>query len=114
MDPERSALTELCQEFEALVVETGRHSPERQELLTRIATEARARRPVLDLLSQLLNTDRETTVRSLAAGLPGTGPGYARAETFRCPDRACDRIAVPLPAGAIPRCAVTDRPMARG
>ncbi|WP_406130909.1 hypothetical protein [Streptomyces sp. NBC_00989] len=114
MDAERSALTTLCQEFEALIGETGLHSTERQELLERIVAEARARRPVLALLGQLLHTDRETTLRTLASGLPGAGPGKARQETFRCPDGACDRAAVPPPAGAIPRCAVMGRPLERG
>ncbi len=114
MDLERSVLTELCQEFDALAAEIRQHSPDRQELLARIATEASARRPVLDLLSQLLGTDRDTTVRTLAAGLPGTGPGHARAEAFRCPDGACDRTEVPPPAGALPRCTLTGRLMARG
>ncbi|WP_158853089.1 hypothetical protein [Saccharothrix deserti] len=113
MDPERSALTELCEEFDALVTEARQHSPQRQELLAKIAVEAQARRPVLDLLGQLLGTDRDTTVRTLSAGLPGTGPGNARAEAFRCPDGACDRTAVPPPAGAIPRCAVNGLPMER-
>lgn len=114
MDAERSALATLCQEFDALIGETGRHSTERQELLERIVAEARARRPVLTLLGQLLDTDRETTLRTLATGLPGTGPGIALQETFRCPDGACDRRAVPPPAGAIPRCAVLGRPLERG
>lgn len=114
MDAERSALTTLCKEFGALIGETSRHSATRQELLERIVAEARARRPVLALLGQLLNTDRETTLRTLATALPGAGPGTARQETFRCPDGACDRTAVPPPAGAIPRCAVLDRHMERG
>ncbi|GAA3898859.1 MULTISPECIES: hypothetical protein [Streptomyces] len=113
MDAERSALTTLCQEFDALISETGLHSAQRQELLERIVAEARARHPVLSLLSQLLNTDRETTLRTLATGLPGAGPGTAREEAFRCPDGACDRTAVPPPAGAIPRCAVLGRLMER-
>ncbi len=112
MDAERSALTSLCQEYDALVVEAG-HVPGHQELVVRIAEEARARRPVLGLLEQLLGTDRESTVRALSAGLPGAGPGHAYAETFGCPDGACDRVAVPPPAGAVPRCAVTGLPMAR-
>jgi hypothetical protein len=114
VDAERSALTTLCQEFDALIGETRLHSTERQELLERIVAEARARRPVLTLLGQLLNTDRETTLRTLATGLPGAGPGTARQEAFRCPDGACDRTAVPPPAGAIPRCAVMGRLMERG
>jgi hypothetical protein len=113
MDSERSALTSLCQDFDALVEETGRHSPARQELVGRIAAEARARRPVLELLSQLLGTDREVTLRALSAGLPGGGPGRAYAESFGCPDGACDRLAVPPPAGAVPRCSVTGLPMER-
>jgi hypothetical protein len=113
LDAERSALTTLCQDFDELVEEAGRHAPERRELVARIAVEARARRPVLGLLGQLLGTDRDTTVRALAAGLPGTGPGRARREEFRCPDGACDRLATPPPAGAIPRCAVTGLPMER-
>jgi hypothetical protein len=111
---ERSALTELCREFDALAVEVRHHSSERQELLAKILAEAAARRPVLDLLSQLLGTERATTARALSVGLPGTGPGHARAETFRCPDGACDRREMPSPAGAIPRCAVTGRLMERG
>ncbi|WLW53343.1 hypothetical protein [Streptomyces sp. YU58] len=114
MDAERSALTTLCQEFEALIGETRLHSAARQELLERIAAEARARRPVLPLLGQLLNADRETTLRTLATALPGAGPGTARRETFRCPDGACDRTAVPPPAGALPHCAVLGRLMERG
>ena len=114
MDAERSALTTLCQEFDALIGETRLHSTERQELLERIVAEARARRPVLTLLGRLLNTDRETTLRTLATGLPGAGPGTARQEAFRCPDVACDRTAVPPPAGAVPRCAVMGRLMERG
>ncbi|WP_199828921.1 hypothetical protein [Streptomyces sp. NRRL B-24085] len=114
MDAERAALTTLCKEFDALIGETRLHTAARQELLERIAAEARARRPVLALLGELLHTDRETTLRTLATGLPGAGPGTARAENFRCPDGACDRTAVPPPAGALPRCAVMGRPMARG
>jgi hypothetical protein len=114
VDAERSALTTLCQEFDALIGETRLHSAERQELLERIVTEARARRTLLTLLGRLLNTDRETTLRTLSTGLPGAGPGTARQEIFRCPDSACDRTAVPPPAGAIPRCAVMGRPMERG
>jgi hypothetical protein len=113
LDAERSALTSLCQEFDALVEEAGQHSPERRELVGRIATEAQARRPVLGLLQQLLGTDRESTVRALSTGLSGIGPGHAYAETFGCPDGACDRVAVPPPAGAIPRCTVTGLPMTR-
>jgi len=81
--------------------------------MEQIAVEARARRPVLDLLSRLLNTDRDTTLRTLAAGLPGAGPGRAREERFRCPDGACDRTEVPPPAGAVPRCRVTGARMER-
>jgi len=113
LEAERSALTSLCQEFEELVEEAGRHSPGRQELVERITAEARARRPVLGLLGQLLGTDRESTVRALSVGLPGAGPGHAYAETFGCPDGACDRVAVPPPAGAVPRCSVTGLPMTR-
>ena len=40
MDAERAALTTLCREFDALIGETGLHSPARQELLARIVTEA--------------------------------------------------------------------------
>jgi hypothetical protein len=106
-------MTSLCQEYDALLVEAGRHSAERRELVDRIVAQARARRPVLGLLGQLLGTDREHTVRALSAGLPGTGPGHAYAETFGCPDGACDRTAVPPPAGAVPRCSVTGLPMER-
>ncbi|MDH6519321.1 hypothetical protein M2164_005799 [Streptomyces sp. SAI-208] len=114
VDAERSALTTLCREFDALIGETRLHTAARQQLLERIVAEARARRPVLTLLGQLLNTDRETTLRTLATGLPGAGPGTARQENFRCPDGACDRTAVPPPAGALPRCAVLGRVMERG
>jgi hypothetical protein len=114
VDAERSALTTLCKEFGALVGETRLHSTARQELLARIVAEARARRPVLTLLGQLLNADREATLRTLATALPGAGPGAARQEIFHCPDGACDRTVVPPPAGALPRCAVLDRLMERG
>ncbi|MET9001797.1 hypothetical protein [Amycolatopsis sp. Hca4] len=106
-------MTSLCREWDALREEARRHSPDRVQLLDRIAAEAKARRPVLDLISGLLGTDNDTTLRALGAGLPGAGPGRATAERFGCPDGACDRIDVPPPAGALPRCRVTGLPMER-
>lgn len=106
-------MTSLCDEFDALREEARRQSGERAQLLDQIVAEAKARRPVLGLLNQLLGTDSDTTLRALGAGLSGVGSGQAREERFGCPDGACDRITVPPPAGALPRCRVTGLPMQR-
>ncbi|MCE6997271.1 hypothetical protein LZG04_21050 [Saccharothrix sp. S26] len=113
MDVERSALTSLCRELDALREEARRLPPERKQLLEQVVAEAKARRPVLALLGRLLNTDGDTALRALGAGLPGTGSGHAREELFRCPDGACDLVETPPPAGALPRCRVTGAPMER-
>jgi hypothetical protein len=113
VEAERVALTNLCKEFDNLRQEARRHSPERERLVEEIVAEAKARRPVLELLSRLLGTDSDTALRALSAGLPGMGPGRARTERFGCPDGACDHTEVPPPAGALPRCAVTGLPMKR-
>lgn len=105
---ERQALTMLCAELVALREECARLPVERQRLLAQIESEARARRPIVGLLSQLLGVDRGM----LAGGLPGFSSGRAyEEEPFSCPDRACDRVCARLPAGPVPRCLLTGVPM---
>ncbi|WP_245560286.1 hypothetical protein [Nocardia asiatica] len=82
-------------------------------MLARIEIEARARRPILPLLAQLVGTSQQETRQMIAVGLPGFGGGHADEESFGCPDHACDRVCVPLPAGPVPRCVITDTPMRR-
>ncbi|WP_156370888.1 hypothetical protein [Nocardia arizonensis] len=112
-DAERDALTMLCAELEALREECARHSDARRNLLARIETEASARRPILGLLSQLLGGSQDETRAMVAVGLPGFGAGRADQESFVCPDGACDRVCVPVPAGPLPSCALTAHPMKR-
>lgn len=108
---ERMALAGLCEELPELREEC-RSQPERtRSLLTRIEEEARARRPFLALLSQLLGTSE--AARGLGGGFPGAGPGQADEEVFGCPDGACGRKAQSVPAGAPPRCVVLGRDMRR-
>lgn len=108
---ERLALTALCAELPELRAEC-RQQPERVgALLARVEQLARARRPILGLLTELLDAD---TVRSLATALPGTGPGRADEERFTCPDNACDHVRTTPPAGPIPVCPLTTLPMVRG
>lgn len=110
---ERRALTMLCGELSELRAESGQHPPDKQQLLAQIEAEARARRPILGLLAELMGINREETVRALAGGLPGTGPGHADEERFGCPDGACDRVCTTYPAGPVPRCPLIDDPMTR-
>lgn len=110
---ERHALTCLCDELAELRRECARQSGERQRMLRRIEDEARARRPVLALLAELLRTDRGGALRALGSGLPGAGPGQADEERFGCPDKACDREVIPPPAGPVPHCQLTGDPMTR-
>jgi hypothetical protein len=110
---ERRALTNFCIELDGLREECAFLSESRRRLLERIEAEARARRPIVALLAELLNASREATTRTLAEGLPGIGPGQADEERFRCPDEACDRVGGTTPAGPVPRCMVTGQPMKR-
>lgn len=103
----------VCAQLPELRAECGLQPEHRQQLLARIETEARARRPILELLGQLLGAGRDDTRQMLSGGLPGLGPGRADEESFGCPDAACDRVCTTLPAGPIPRCDLTDRPMIR-
>ncbi len=110
---ERLALSTLCDELADLRTECVQQPQCHQDLLTRVEAEARARRPILGLLAQLLGTDEGSATRALGAQLPGTGPGHADEESFGCPDGACDRVETTQPAGAIPQCLVTGTSMAR-
>jgi hypothetical protein len=101
---ERLALTTLCAELSELRAECARQSERHQRLLEAIENAARARQPIVALLGQLLSTDDGTVLRTLSSALPGGGPGRAHEEEFGCPDGACDRTAVPLPAGPVPLC----------
>ena len=110
---ERLALTAFCEELPELRAECARQGADQRRQLARIETEAQARRPILALLAALLDAAPDRTVRTLAAGLPGAGPGLADEESFTCPDGACSRTAYTVPAGPVPRCRVTGRPMVR-
>jgi hypothetical protein len=101
----------LCEELPGLREECAAQPEDKRLLLSRIEAEARVRQPVLALLSELLGTSGDDTVRGLSAGLPGTGSGRADEERFGCPDGVCDRVAHTVPAGPIPRCLITDLPM---
>jgi hypothetical protein len=109
---ERAALTVVCAELTELRAESARLPELRRRLLAEIETRARQRQPIVDLLRQLLGVNGQQ-VRSLSSGLPGTGPGQADEEVFGCPDGACDRLGTTTPAGPVPRCPLTSRPMAR-
>lgn len=108
---ERMALSVLCDELLALRTECADQPEEIRLLLARIEGEARARRPILRLVDELLGGVGAT--RGLASGLPGAGAGRAHEEWFGCPDRACDRVGQVAPAGPIPRCVVLGTAMAR-
>lgn len=110
---ERSALAAFCEELPQLRAECAYQPVARRLLLACIEAEARARRPILGLLSELLGASPDSTVRTLSVGLPGSGPGQADEEQFVCPDDACARVALTIPAGPVPRCHVTGKPMAR-
>jgi hypothetical protein len=113
LDPaERLALSALCDELPALRQECALQPVNKQLLLSRIEAEARARRPILELLGELLGTSGTDTVRGMSTGLPGAGSGRADEERFGCPDGACDRVASTVPAGPLPRCLITGLPMA--
>ncbi len=103
----------LCDELPVLRELCAVDSTDKQLLLARIETEARARRPVAALLGELLGADTTDPARGVGTSLPGAGPGRADEEIFGCPDSACDRIADALPAGPIPRCLLTGLPMSR-
>jgi hypothetical protein len=110
---ERRALTRFCVELDGLRKECAFLPERRRRLLERIEAEARARRPIVVLLAELLDASRKDTTRTLAEGLPGAGPGQADEEQFCCPDDACDRVDGTTPAGPVPRCLVTGQPMKR-
>ena len=110
---ERRALTIFCQELGALRDECAHHSEHRRHLLERIEAEAKARRPILKLLGELLDAGPDDTRRMLSISLPGLGPGQADEELFGCPDSACDRVCEAAPAGPPPRCALMGMPMHR-
>jgi hypothetical protein len=110
---EQLALAAFCEELPDLRAECARQGADRRRQLAHIETEAQARRPILPLLAVLLDARPEHTVRALAAGLPGAGPGQADEESFVCPDGACARVAYTVPAGPVPRCRVIGRPMVR-
>lgn len=110
---ERLALTSLCIEWVQLSAERAHLPVEKQELLDRIRRQAEVRGPILPLLEQLLGASQIEALRSLGSGLPGVGPGRADEEQFTCPDDACDRVVVPEPGGAVPRCSVTNLSMRR-
>ncbi|PPI99510.1 hypothetical protein C5E51_36300 [Nocardia nova] len=112
-DAERAVLTVLCGGLADLRAECARWPVPRQRLLARIETEARARRPVLALVAELLGASQQETRQMTSGGLPGFGSGRADEESFGCPDRACDHVAEPLPAGPVPRCMLKDTPMRR-
>lgn len=114
VDPdEREALTMVCASLAELRAECALQPEHRQRLLTQIEAEARARRPIRELLGQLLGTSGEATRHMLSSGLPGFGPGQADEESFGCPDSACDLVCTAWPAGPIPRCSLTNQQMAR-
>ncbi|NKY37230.1 hypothetical protein HGA13_29775 [Nocardia speluncae] len=110
---ERAVLTALCTGLDALRAECAQWPESRRQLLARIEAEARARRPILHLVAQLLGTSQEETRQMTSGGLAGFGPGRADEESFGCPDRACDQVATTLPAGPLPRCVLTDTSMRR-
>lgn len=112
-EAERAVLTVLCESLDELRTECARWPEERQQLLARIETEARARRPILALVAELLGSSQQETRQMTSGGLPGFGPGQADEETFGCPDRACDHTATTVPAGSAPRCVLTGIPMQR-
>lgn len=103
----------VCAELNELRAECARQPADRRQLLARIEAEARARRPILDLLGELLGAGREGTRQMLAVGLPGLGLGQADEESFGCPDGVCDRVGTSPPAGPIPRCPLIGQPMSR-
>lgn len=111
-DEERAALTGLCAQLPELRAEIVKHPVATQQLLARIEAEARAGRPVLSLLAELLGTDHAGVGRQMVA-LPGLGPGRPSEERFGCPDGACDRETKTTPAGSLPRCWLTGRFMVR-
>lgn len=110
---ERQALAAFCSEVGALRAEFSREPEHKRRLLARIEAEAAARRPIHGLLGELLGTEAGGTTRALSTALPGSGAGRADEERFGCPDRACDRVCEPLPAGPVPHCEITGEPMRR-
>ncbi|MBW4720395.1 hypothetical protein [Saccharothrix obliqua] len=110
---ERLAMTELCDGLADLRAECLHHPAEVRRLFARIEVEARARRPIVALLAELVGSDGSPAARGVAGGLPGFGAGRAHEERFGCPDGACDRDVRPLPAGPVPRCQVTGARMKR-
>lgn len=103
---ERQALTTLCAQLTELRTEFALRSEHHQRLLAQIETEARAQRPILELLRQLRGSNEDTR-QILSGGLPGLSPGHADEESFGCPGAACERVCATLPAGPIPRCHLT-------
>jgi hypothetical protein len=111
-DDERAALAGLCAQLPTLRAEIAKHPAATRQLLARIEAEARAGRPIMGLLAELLGTDHGGVSRQMVA-LPGLGPGRSSEERFGCPDGACDREEKTTPAGPLPRCWLTGRFMAR-
>jgi hypothetical protein len=103
----------FCAELTELRAECALQPEHRRELFSRIEKEARARRPILDLMTRLLGASPDETRQMIAGGLPGLGSGRADEESFVCPDGACDQLRTTLPAGPVPRCRVTGIPMKR-
>lgn len=104
---ERLALTMLCSEIPDLRLECAQQSEWHQHRLMQIEDTARARQPIFALLSQLVGVGDVGGLRTLSSALPGGSTGRAHEEAFGCPDGACNRVAVSLPAGPVPRCEVT-------
>ncbi|MBB5866654.1 hypothetical protein F4553_000033 [Allocatelliglobosispora scoriae] len=108
---ERIVLGDLCEQL-PLLREQFAGSDEAREL-DAIEAAARARLPVTALLEDLLGVSMTDTVRGVSTGLPGAAGGRADEESYGCPDRACDRIAHTVPAGAAPTCRLTGVSMVR-
>ncbi|SCF72986.1 hypothetical protein GA0115254_11419 [Streptomyces sp. Ncost-T10-10d] len=109
---EQRALALFCEDLSRLREECAQDAGLEQQL-GHIVAEARARRPIAALLEELLGTSLDSAVRALGSGLPGSGQGWADEERYGCPDHACALVRQPPPAGPVPRCSVTGRPMCR-
>lgn len=110
---ERMALTSFCAELDGLRAECARRSAATLALLAEIEQRARAREPILPLLTDLLGAPTGELDRALGRAFPGSGPGRADEESFGCPDAACSRVEEVPPAGRIPACRLLGRPMVR-
>lgn len=107
---ERLALTYLCERLPDIRAASADRPAEYQTLLAEIETAARDRRPIADLLEQLIRSDVAGSYRQLPHEMP-FGPGHADEAIGRCPDGACSRTERPRPAGLSPRCRVTGERM---